>query len=230
MTEYFKGIQINNELLESIYTKFEKFGLLQVAKKQFGFQTINQFIFFIHSQIQEIRDESKEAVIVAFIKRFYSSEAFSELKGKIPEEIRDKLNGFIEGGLVHYISIANSAFLQFNYYIWRKWLVRKITYMYKRLTGFFSRVPRADVVLCDKCKMPIDAMVEEMGETGVEFTLSEEIEDSTPVASQMEVFPGQVPESEPAPSPSASPLARTVLAASKKGGGPLNPQTTQEKM
>lgn len=233
MVDYFKDIQGNNELLESIYNKFEKFGLLQVAKKQFGFQTINQFIFFIHSQIQEIRDESKEAVIVAFIKRFYSSEAFSELKGKIPEEIRDKLNGFIDGGLVHYISIANSAFLQFNYYIWRKWVVRKITYMYKRLTGFFSRVPRADVVLCDKCKMPIDAVVEDTGIDNVDFTLSEnhdEIEDATPVASQMEVFPGQVPESEPIPSPSASPLARTVLAASKKHVGPLNPQTTQEKM
>jgi len=233
MKDYFKDIQVNNELLESIYNKFEKFGLLIVAKKQFGFQTINQCILFINSEIQEIRDDSKEAVTVAFLKRFYSSKAFSELKGKIPEEIRNKLNGFIDDGVVHYISIANSSFLTFNYYIWRKWLVRKITYLYKRLTGFFSRVPKPDVILCDKCKMPIDADLEGKEEAGIdniEFAIAEETEDSTPVASQMEVFPGQVSESGSEPSPSVSPLARTVLAASKKGVGPLNPQTTQEKM
>ena len=108
--DYFKDIQVNNELLESIYNKFEKFGLLLLAKKQFGFQIINQCIFFINAEIQEIRDDSKEAVTVAFLKRFYSSRAFSELKGKIPEEIRNKLDGFIDSGLVHYISIANSSF------------------------------------------------------------------------------------------------------------------------
>ena len=233
MTEYFKDIQVNNELLESIYNKFEKFGILLVAKKQFGFQAINQCIFFIYSEIQEIRDDWWEAVTAAFIKRFYSSKAFSELKGKIPEEIRNKLNGFIDDGVVHYISIANSSFVTFNYYIWRKWLVRKITYLYKRLTGFFSRVPKPEVVLCDKCKMPIETEVEGKEEhviDNIEFTTTDEIEDTTPVVSQMEVFPGQVPESETAPSPSVSPLARTALAASKKDVRPLNQQTTHEKM
>lgn len=227
MIDYFKDIQASKELLESIYTKFEKFGLLVVAKKQFGFQTINQCILFINSEIQEIRDDSKEAVTVAFLKRFYSSKAFSELKGKIPEEIRNKLNGFIEDGVVHYISIANSSFVTFNYYIWRKWLVRKITYLYKRLTGFFSGVPKPVVQLCDKCKMPIEADI--IDNNNVIFSV-DDTEDTTPVVSQMEVFPGQVPESGSEPSPSASPLARIVSAASKKDVTPSTPQATQEKM
>lgn len=230
--DYFKDIQVNNELLESIYNKFEKFGLLLLAKKQFGFQIINQCIFFINAEIQEIRDDSKEAVTVAFLKRFYSSRAFSELKGKIPEEIRNKLDGFIDSGLVHYISIANSSFLKYNYYIWRKWMVRKITYLYKRLSGFFSGVPKPEVQLCDKCKMPIEADVVEVDNNNVIFAVddTEELEDTTPVVSQMEVFPGQVPESGSEPLPSVSSPARTVSAASKKDVTPSSPQATQEKM
>jgi hypothetical protein len=230
MIDYFKDIQANRELLESIYNKFEKFGLLLVAKKQFGFQTINQCILFINSEIQEIRDDSKEAVTVAFLKRFYSSKAFSELKGKIPEEIRNKLNGFIDDGLVHYISIANSSFVTFNYYIWRKWLVRKITYLYKRLTGFFSGVPKPEIQLCDKCKMPIETDVAEVDNNNVIFAVDDTEEDTTPVVSQMEVFPGQVPESGSEPLPSASSPPRIVSAASKKDVAPSTPQATQEKM
>ena len=230
MIDYFKDIQVNRELLESIYNKFEKFGLLLVAKKQFGFQTINQCILFINSEIQEIRDDSKEAVTVAFLKRFYSSKAFSELKGKIPEELRNKLNGFIDYGVVHYISIANSSFVTFNYYIWRKWLVRKITYLYKRLTGFFSGVPKPEIQLCDKCKMPIETDVAEVDNNNVIFAVDDTEEDTTPVVSQMEVFPGQVPESGSEPLPSASSPPRIVSAASKKDVAPSTPQATQEKM
>jgi hypothetical protein len=233
--DFFKNISVNKDILESIYKEVEQFGIDVVLKKPFGFQSINQLILFINAEIQEIRDDSKDAIIVAFVKRFYSSEAFSDFKRKIPREIRNKLDGFINEGLVHYISISNGTFVKFNYYMWRRWFIRKITYLYKRLTGFFSEVPRAEVKLCDKCKFPIepDTINFEESTNMVEdensMTLVEE-EDSTPVVSQMEVFPGQVPESVLEPSPSASPLAKRSSVASKKDVTPSVPQSTQEKI
>jgi hypothetical protein len=136
------------------------------------------------------------------------------------------LDGFIRDGLAHYVSVSNGKSV-FNYYMFRRWFLRKIAYLHKRLTGFFSRVPRAKIRLCDKCKVPIESDISVEIE---EIKEEEEEAGSTPVVSQMEVYPGQVPELVSEPSPSASPLARRPSFVSTIDAAPSTPRSTQEKI
>lgn len=166
---------------------------------------INKMVLFIEAEISEIRDDLKEQVTVEFIKRFYNSSEFAKTREIIPETLRIKLDGFIESGLIHYISIVNSTVGRFNYYAWKRWFTKKLTYVYKYLTGFFSSIGKSDVVICDRCKMPIEP-------DQIAFTVDQ---DSNTVVSQMEVFPGEVLEVSEEPVPSACVPIATVPVGSK---------------
>lgn len=221
----FSNIDYSQDILESIYAKVEKFGLGIVSKKTFGFVEISSLVLFTEAAVSEIRDDLKERVTVELIKRFYASDAFAEFKGKIPEEIRKKVDGFIDEGLSHYVVIINSLGGKFNYYLWKRWIGKKIRYYYKYFTGFFSGEVKPEVVLCAKCKMPIDNEIIKFIETPVIV-----VEDTTPVVSQMEVFPGQAVESVQVPWPSALAPVTIASSESRPPAKVSVPVTTQEKM
>jgi len=194
----------NTEILETIYKKVALFGLSLISKKPFGFIEINKLVLFIEAEISEIRDDLKEEVTVEFIKRFYNSSEFAKSREKIPETLRVKLDGFIESGLVYYISVVNSTIGRFNYYAWKRWFTKKLSYVCKYLSGFFSSIGKNEVVICDRCKMPIETDL-------VAFTVEH---DSNTVVSQMEVFPGEVPEVSEEPATSVCVPITTALVGS----------------